>query len=508
MYRILFYIKFAEKISIITYQSFRGLIMQDNSLSFLESKSRAIEQIIGISKDYYSSLTDACRKIATFRNDLLQKPVVIDLLKESNPLEITDLKQKLDFCFCVDALKCFHGMGLNITLWSKEFYCLSFFTAHLAAESFTLPFEAIVDYEKMLSDQLDFCLSLDSQSSIFCEASQLATPLVLPDDDTIQQYLILLYRWASLVAKVDTVITDQEQEWLSSLMNLDKWVRRKGPADSKTYCNETETALTPIEELHELVGLSSVKKEIESLYNYVRVQKQREEMGLRVSDISYHCVFTGNAGTGKTTVARIVSRIYKELGILKKGTLVETDRSGLVAEYVGQTAIKTNKIIDSALDGVLFIDEAYALAEGGDGDFGKEAIATLVKRMEDDRNRLVVILAGYSADIKRFIETNVGLKSRFNRYINFPDYTVDELYDIFLSIAKKYDYSITEEGLITLKNVLANALNDKDAYFGNARFVRNLFEKSIENQANRLASMSKVTPELLSMITEKDIAVI
>lgn len=261
----------------------------------------------------------------------------------------------------------------------------------------------------------------------------------------------------------------------------------------------------PMKELDKMIGLGSVKEEIKTLYNFVKIQKMREESGMKTSSVSYHCVFTGNPGTGKTTVARIVAEIYRDLGILKKGHLVETDRSGLVAEYVGQTAVKTNKIIDSALDGVLFIDEAYSLSEGGQGDFGKEAIATLLKRMEDDRDRLVVILAGYSSNMKGFIDTNPGLQSRFNRYINFPDYTASELFDIFLSSVKKNEYTISEDAEAKLKCVLDKAVNEKDENFGNGRFVRNLFEKTIQHQANRISREKDISPDILGQIVGEDI---
>lgn len=188
-----------------------------------------------------------------------------------------------------------------------------------------------------------------------------------------------------------------------------------------------------MKELDSLIGLKSVKDEISELRNFIKIQQMRKSQGLKTSHISYHCVFTGNPGTGKTTVARIVAEIYRNMGILSKGHLVETDRSGLIAEYLGQTAVKTNQIIDSALDGVLFIDEAYSLVQkySNSSDYGHEAVATLLKRMEDDRDRLVVILAGYGDEMKDFIDTNPGLQSRFNRYIHFEDYGVDELLAIF-----------------------------------------------------------------------------
>jgi type VII secretion ATPase EccA len=260
-------------------------------------------------------------------------------------------------------------------------------------------------------------------------------------------------------------------------------------------------------ELDGLIGLESVKREVEALTNYIRIQKTREEKGLMASPISYHCVFTGNPGTGKTTVARILAKIYKNLGVVSKGHLVETDRSGLVAEYVGQTAVKTNKIIDSALDGILFIDEAYSLIAGAENDYGKEAIATLLKRMEDDRNRLVVILAGYTKEMKDFIDSNPGLQSRFNRYIEFPDYNADELYQIFCKQIKKFQYTMSDEAAEALKSYLAYEVAHKDQNFGNGRFVRNLFERTLQQQANRLSREVNLTTEKLSEITKEDIPI-
>lgn len=272
-----------------------------------------------------------------------------------------------------------------------------------------------------------------------------------------------------------------------------------------TEVNKTKPYMNPFEELSNLIGLSNVKSEINNLSNLVKVQKMRESRGMKAFNVSYHCVFTGNPGTGKTTVARIVAEIYKELGVIKKGHLVETDRSGLVAEYVGQTAPKTNAIIDSALDGILFIDEAYSLVQSGQNDFGKEAVAALLKRMEDDRDRLVVILAGYSKEMKDFIGSNSGLQSRFNRYIDFPDYNTDELMRIFEYIVKKNDFTVSKEALAKVKEIIQEEVAHKDDKFGNARFIRNLFEKIITEQANRLSTESNITNDKLNKIEEIDI---
>lgn len=261
-----------------------------------------------------------------------------------------------------------------------------------------------------------------------------------------------------------------------------------------------------MKELNEMIGLSRVKEEVASLRNFVLVQEQRKQQGLKSNNVSYHCVFSGNPGTGKTTVARIVAGIYKDLGILKKGHLVEVQRSDLVAEYVGQTATKTNAKIDEAIDGVLFIDEAYTLAEGGQGDFGQEAINTLLKRMEDDRNRLVVILAGYSNEIQHFIDSNPGLQSRFNRYIHFEDYSYEELLQIFLFNLGKNDFKITRDAFVAVSGIIQEQLAIKDSKFGNARYIRNMFESIIMRQANRLASNRRnSSKEELMLITIDDI---
>ena len=263
----------------------------------------------------------------------------------------------------------------------------------------------------------------------------------------------------------------------------------------------------PYAELDDLIGLNSVKKEVRSLANFVKVQKQREAQGLKTAKVSYHLVFYGSPGTGKTTVARIVGRIYKDLGVLKKGHTVETDRGGLVAKYMGQTALKTDTVIQQALDGVLFIDEAYSLVpEGGNGqDYGQEAISTLLKRMEDYRDRLVVIIAGYKNEMQRFVDSNPGLQSRFNRYIDFPDYSGVELTDIFKMYMKKNQYTLADDAEEFLKEQFEYAVAHKDRNFGNARFARNVFEKSIQSQANRLEGMTNLSKEQLTELTVDDL---
>ncbi len=259
-----------------------------------------------------------------------------------------------------------------------------------------------------------------------------------------------------------------------------------------------------LEELNSLVGLEDVKREIRSLINLIKVRKMREEFKLPQIEMSYHMVFTGNPGTGKTTVARIVGNIYKELGILSKGTVTETDRSGLVAGYVGQTALKVKEVVEKSLGGVLFIDEAYALVSSTSNDFGGEALDTLVKLMEDHRNDLVVIVAGYTEEMKKFLKSNTGLVSRFNRFITFPDYSDDELCEIMKGMAQKNGFVIGEELLADLKSHLGGMSAAEKKEFGNARGIRNLFEAMIVNQANRVVADEICSMKELTEIRTED----
>ncbi len=308
--------------------------------------------------------------------------------------------------------------------------------------------------------------------------------------------------------KADGSLDGAEEERLLEIRSL---IHRKAEgeeAEAEAKAAEKEETIEEVmEKINALVGMNKIKEEIATFVNLIKVQKARQERNLPLTPLSLHCVFYGPPGTGKTTIARLLGKVYRAIGMLKKGQLIETDRAGLVAGYVGQTAIKVDEVVQKALDGVLFIDEAYSLAPDRPGgqDFGQEVIDTVLKRMEDHRDRLVVIVAGYTDEMKRFIESNPGLKSRFSRYFYFDHYTPDEMIAIFDIFCKNAAYTVDDDARASMKALLEHFYALRDRSFGNGRLVRNLFEKIVERQANRIASITPLTEELLCTIREADI---
>ena len=330
-----------------------------------------------------------------------------------------------------------------------------------------------------------------------------------------------LFRIAAGVVLADGVINHDERLFLGNLTfqllggdmtrmeQVLTWLEsgEEEPIEPPPVELPKEDLETCIAELTKLAGLANVKQEIESLVRFLEINKAREQHDLKGAAMSLHMVFSGNPGTGKTTVARIVSRIFAALGVLTKGHLVETDRLGLVGQYVGHTAKKTDDLVRQALDGVLFVDEAYALVSGGENDFGREAIDTLVKRMEDHRERLIVIVAGYPEDMKTFIAANPGLQSRFTIHLNFEDYTAPELVGIFKGFCEKNQYTLDATAAATLESQIATELRTAGRGFGNGRHMRNLFEKAIRKHAVRLCMRKREwTKDELSQLTAEDLA--
>lgn len=322
------------------------------------------------------------------------------------------------------------------------------------------------------------------------------------DKNKFLKYLAIVNDYKEDAKKQEKLDSSKNQNYIKNAEKItpDISLTRESSEDM-----ESEKSLEDLqEELDSLIGLMSVKKEISSLINLLKVNKIRKERGLSTPKTSNHLVFLGNPGTGKTTVARLIAKIYKQLGVLEKGQLIEVDRSGLVADYVGQTAIKTQEKINEAMGGVLFIDEAYSLAKG-ETDFGQEAIDTLLKAMEDNRDDFVVIVAGYTKQMEAFLLSNPGLKSRFNKSILFEDYTEKELLDIFNLFCHKYGLWLSEDATSYLKVFLSTICSKKTENFANAREIRNLFERSIVNQANRLGDLATISNDELGEIVSSDL---
>lgn len=486
----------------------------------------------------FGQIESVAYELYSYIKELSSNEEVITALNEidelnsipSNLAYAKGIDTRLGFLSMSDLIKCYRGLCYYDINKSgiKERWGLDIYTIYLISDEKDRKkvTEEIVEKmsESSLKTMYDTLMNIVSKCDLLQEKGFFIVEYLRYkniDETIINKYLLLLYRFMSMVVKADGTVTDVESSFLRRILSFkDKKsvIKDKiGLGDTapeeeyvsvkdikKRSVNQSNEKKKPLDELKELIGLEKVKETVNKLASFVKIQMLRQQKGLKNNQISYHCVFTGNPGTGKTTVARLLAGIYKDLGVLKRGHLVETDRSGLVAEYVGQTAVKTNKIIDSALDGVLFIDEAYSLVSECKEDYGNEAIATLLKRMEDDRDKLVVIIAGYSNEMQTFIDSNPGLQSRFNRYIHFEDYSSKDLADIFKFNLDKYDYILSEDAKQRMTELFDHAVANKGKNFGNARFARNILEKVMENQATRLAEDVDISEEKLRLIISED----
>ena len=446
-------------------------------------------------------------------SDLISPLDAMALMLEQRGIQSRDAFELLQLCFLQIGI-CFANIDGNITASEATF---------------------ITDIRALFTDDNWSELSDSRLQSFFQEIALDSSPIEPPPFPVVVFYLQLydkstgtdyatqaksmFFRFANAVAKADGSISQPEQMSLYAYKDIlfnyslenetDEQQNNQGVNNNISYSKTTETESKNLDELlgelTSLVGLDRVKSDVAQLVNFLKVQRMREEKGMAVQPLSRHLVFYGNPGTGKTTVARLLSQIYKSLGILSGGHLVETDRAGLVAGYVGQTALKVREVVSEAIGGVLFIDEAYALSTGGDSDFGREAIDTLLKMMEDNRDDLIVVVAGYTDKMSAFLQTNPGLRSRFNKYLEFEDYTPEQLVEIFELFCKKGGYKLassTHDDLIRLFSVLYET---RDETFGNGRLARNLYEMTINNQANRIVTLPHVDDEILSTIEETDI---
>lgn len=482
-----------------------------------------------LSREYYESLLEFSPALKTITQKLATDKIIIDKIKdnltESTPYDSIVYFVFYDLCQLLKLLSngninamSLETMGTVMLLTrispdAEDFFALGYLKLAFGYKTgkFKESAQSLIDIS---GNKNPLGLGLERKSStgepFTTEVqSSLGLPafLKINNHSLFEEYVTTLYRYAAIISKADGTVTKDEEETLKKIYQITHYPLPEEISKSlrTSVANEKESLDDVLKELEGLIGLNAVKQEVKTLTNYIKIQKEREKTGLKIPKVSYHCVFTGSPGTGKTTIARIVARIYRNLGILLKGHLVETDRSGLVAEYLGQTAVKVNKAVDSALDGVLFIDEAYALIGEDKDDFGKEAVATLIKRIEDDRERLAAILAGYTEEMKKFINVNPGLRSRFNRYIEFADYSPGELIAIFDLQCNKLDYKLTDNAREKISEVIAAAYANRDRTFGNGRYVRNIFEKTIERQANRIAGLASLTKDILTTITADDI---
>lgn len=447
--------------------------------SGLQKNSFATVGLIEELKKETKSLIEMCEKI---NNDEKSLKALNALVKNDGP-KIKVLRA--EHFFLSDLIGVYNQQLSNET--KKSRYILAYY------------FTAFNNHFNKNDDMILSQLSFNSESH--ANHSFLITALSKTNVPILEETLNGFDKFASLSFGLN-IDKDAIARIIASAKNLPKEV----PNADVDIIPEGDSLDKVMEELNQLIGLERVKTDVKELINLLEVQKLRDAEGLKNIEVTLHNVFLGPPGTGKTSVARLLARIYYHLGFLSKGQMYETDREGLIAGFVGQTATKVDKAVQDSLGGVLFIDEAYALTQNLlSNDYGSEAVNTLLKRMEDHRQDLSVVVAGYTAPMKEFIESNPGLRSRFNRYFYFDHFTSAQLLQIFEGFCSKSDFILDEDAKEKLSDTLNLLVDKRDDSFGNARVVRNLFEKIVQNQANRIIKIKKPSKKRLRTFTEEDI---
>ncbi len=475
--------------------------MKKNPISFLENTfsdlkswiDQTIEQPkLKMEDDFILKVKKFCSEVQNLSTELNTDIKFIETVQKLfgvhkiNKPEI--LAQHLFFSDCINYYN---------QLESKETLQSKFVFAYL--------YDAIINNQFFDENQINSILKILEHPQFNQELKQIRVKY--KSDEKFGKSSILLSALEQLKSSKKETYLNLMNQFLQLAFQAGIDVPKAEQANDKnvTPIEETDSIEKVLAELEDLIGLDNIKKDVKELINLLEIQKKRLDAGLKNVDIALHTVFLGAPGTGKTTVARLLGRIFKHLGYLSQGQMIETDREGLVAGFVGQTATKVDEVVQKSIGGVLFIDEAYALTQNTFNDYGAEAINTLLKRMEDNRNDLAVVVAGYSEPMKLFVESNPGLRSRFNRYFNFENFTAEQLVEIFEGFCKKNDFLLTLDAKDKMAATFDLLVSKADESFGNARVARNLFEKIVQNQANRLIDKKKLTPKILKIIEEADI---